>query len=757
MKTNKGSEHVWRYLWLTAVLLTGLWLHAQEEEVYEDETVKRNHKVYYEGRPLTGWLVSTKTAPNKCECVFKIHYKNGKKHGLAQEWHSNGRLKHTGKYVNGYPVGTHKYYYPNGKLRRVEKYARGGIVHKIYYDKRGQKTRYEKWKNSKKLLSLECEPGIKDCIAWARGTEENTAESAPPQTNEITQTPEPDNRIIILPSDTSEADLPPLQSGIRKILYPDQTPKAVILYENGMPVMDSVFTRNGRLEQVSFYDNGKVVHEIRFDENLRKREEHFYHNDTIHGPQKYYEENGILTRIEIYEKGKKIKIVEYYPDGISIRKETPMDGELPHGEEKIYDSSGNVTATVQYKHGKKIRKNEYEKGILRSTRLYNAQGKSQELIYYYPDGKKKKQILYDNNGRQRRITDFDQDGLPVRALIFRDSLRIKIAYDGAGRKLTEEAYDQNDRLRYVGKYRSGQKEGTWNYYYPEKGYKIKRIYRADSLQDEIYVYLKRLIKNLPLSESAKIAKHTTRILGDNPHYQRLEYKFPEKPLQKFNIDYEIKERLDEIFMRPEQGVELITDTTGMGDEMVYGKVTVDSIDYRFYPQSKKPSNKRYKLALRFILKCARYQGNRPVTVYSKQYIFPPSIGSVDFMSKDGITEKILESVNIDDDLFRYCFPKKGSILKVHDQNSMRIRSVMTSLNKHYINKTKNFYVYDPDNPDYYARMTLSASGHQSYLRVEEGGEWLKKFLETRNPHPPVTSEPPDLVQKLKKIFKTIIP
>jgi len=46
--------------------------------------------------------------------------KQGKRHGLYEWYHSNGKLRYKAKYVNGKAHGLCEWYYSNGDIEEIE-------------------------------------------------------------------------------------------------------------------------------------------------------------------------------------------------------------------------------------------------------------------------------------------------------------------------------------------------------------------------------------------------------------------------------------------------------------------------------------------------------------------------------------------------------------------------------------------------------------------------------------------------------------
>lgn len=65
-------------------------------------------------------------------------FKNGRYHGLYEEYHENGKLKARVMFEDGLEVGKARHYYANGKLEAEGEFERGRLVRAKKYDKDGK-------------------------------------------------------------------------------------------------------------------------------------------------------------------------------------------------------------------------------------------------------------------------------------------------------------------------------------------------------------------------------------------------------------------------------------------------------------------------------------------------------------------------------------------------------------------------------------------------------------------------------------------
>ena len=65
-------------------------------------------------------------------------FKNGRYHGLYEEYHENSTLKARVMFENGLETGTAKHYYVRGKLKAQGEFERGKLVRSKEYDETGK-------------------------------------------------------------------------------------------------------------------------------------------------------------------------------------------------------------------------------------------------------------------------------------------------------------------------------------------------------------------------------------------------------------------------------------------------------------------------------------------------------------------------------------------------------------------------------------------------------------------------------------------
>ncbi len=526
-------------LLLFAVLLSFVQIFAQEE-ASQSEVTKKKGLVYYEGRPFSGWLLSDETiSGNECECTLKARYKNGKKNGLMQQWYRNGTLKYSGYYRNNVKVGEHKYYYPNGKLKRIERYKSGGIVEKTYYLKNGRKQKFEKFKNGM----------LVDAINYIKTDETKTNPSqitrdkTQKKKNKSSKEKNNENNVIQLTEPDQEVEIPPLENGLQKILYPGGQTKRVIFYKNGVIAKDSLFYENGQLQTAMKFEDGELIHSEKYDEAGQILEENNFSNNKKNGYQKKYYPGGQVKEIAFYNMGQLEHLEQYNETGKPVKEENYRFGK-PHGDQKYYDENGKL---VEYKL--------YDTGMLKRHERYTSEGK--EVIT--ATGDLYKIEVYDLNDRLKNI---HFENIQTRK---KDSTWTE--FDENGNKVKEILY-KNDRIYRKGKFKNGKKDGLWVYYWKNKVGETREWYQDGNLVKTQKIDYRRQIKNL-FKEGDALFKYNTPESSGLYILVRKDY-----PVES-NTDQLVYDKFLEV--AADIGLERIINVQPVEDEQVYHLITLKNL------------------------------------------------------------------------------------------------------------------------------------------------------------------------------------
>lgn len=187
------------------------------------------------------------------------------------------------------------------------------------------------------------------------------------------------------------------------------------------------------------------------------------------GEWKYYHENGILSSIRTYEKGRINGTYKRWNDKNQLTYDANYINDTLHGTETEYDSeTGKLKSTTKYDHGKY----DYSTSLRNKNRYYD-NGKIKTLgqsIGYHKQGEWREGILDTMNTyiyRKGIYLDNQKEGL-WKYYSDKDSLLFEETYNNK-----DEFLEQNSRMSYnpfmktfeKGIRKDYQKEGEWKSYY----------------------------------------------------------------------------------------------------------------------------------------------------------------------------------------------------------------------------------------------------------------------------------------------------
>lgn len=455
---NGKPEGYWKSYYITGIkksegkrtnfLLDSIWVFFDQAG---DTTEKINYLLgkkngyYYTYRkdPMEGlyiWSVELYAGDRKEGTAYNYFpggkvrqttaYYNGKKEGLSKEFDRNGNVITLYEYNNDFLIsrerinrtdnkglkqGEWKDFYPNGTIKN-ERTFKNDLLHGYYreYDNRG-----------KLVMTMLYDSGS---IVRSRVEDETDIEIA----NRYDQS----GRLIYSGPLRNKVPV-----GIHREYSVDgKITNAFIYNDNGIKIsegiVDEAGNRNGRWKD--FSQDGKLAAEGQYIDNRRTGTWKFYNslekpeqtgsynNGRPDGLWKWYYENGALLREEEYFQGQRDgSYTEYSVSGEIIAQGTFTDGEA-NGEWKY--KSGDNTEEGKYIVGLRdgVWKSYYPNGKLRFKANY-VQGNPDGLqTFYYDNGKIKEEQYYSMGIRQRTWKKFDEEGLPVLAITYKDDVETSI-------------------------------------------------------------------------------------------------------------------------------------------------------------------------------------------------------------------------------------------------------------------------------------------------------------------------------------------
>jgi antitoxin component YwqK of YwqJK toxin-antitoxin module len=359
-----------------------------------------------------------------------ITYNSGKKEGLSKEYDREGRVITLLEYNNDFLVsrekinrtdnaglkqGEWKEFYPAGAIKTEMTY-KDDQLHGYYkeYDTRGNLMVTMLYDNGAIVKSLvEDQPDIE--IVNRYGEDGRLIYSGPFRNN--------------VPVGTH-----------REFGNDGKVVNASIYNDNGLLLSQGIVDESGNLNGrwKDLYADGKIKAEGAYTDNRRTGLWKFYNtgsrveqtgsfnNGRPDGLWTWYYDDGSVLREEDYFQGQRDgQYTEYSPSGEVIASGQYSDGEK-NGEWKF--KSGDLTEEGRYIIGLKDGqwKSYYESGKLKFRGSYVQGNPDKQHLYYYESGKVKEEQYYQMGIRQRTWKKFDEEGVPVLVITYKDDTETSI-------------------------------------------------------------------------------------------------------------------------------------------------------------------------------------------------------------------------------------------------------------------------------------------------------------------------------------------
>tara|TARA_Y100000590_G_scaffold460513_1_gene619974 strand:- start:1883 stop:3796 length:1914 start_codon:yes stop_codon:yes gene_type:complete len=405
-------------------------------------------------------------------------YKNGKKEGLHESFHNNGKLfengtlHEKGSYKNGKKEGLHESFHRNGQLQSRVSYKNGKKegLYESFYDYPVWKEEKGKYKNGKKEGLWEVfsgdELGIKE--RYKKGKKEGPYESF--------------HRNGKLHEKGSYKN--GKKEGRWKILHDNGQLECSAKYKNGEKeglwevygILGSLVSKGkfkkgkkegfhenyfplaseSKISSKGNYKNGEKegLHEI-FHANGKLYEKGSYKNGKKEGLHEIFHANGTLKANENYKKGKKEGLHETL--GEKIYKRMPTHAQVKVSESKklkvVVEEKLETRQGTTYEIGKTNSFNGY------AVLYYHTNGQVREREAY-EDGKRRGLIesFYDD-GKLESLTRMGEVNVPKKYLRRWNSKALPEARSGF-----QENFDRWDSLASRGLIKNGKQVGTWEYF-----------------------------------------------------------------------------------------------------------------------------------------------------------------------------------------------------------------------------------------------------------------------------------------------------
>jgi len=359
-----------------------------------------------------------------------ILYNNGRKEGLSKEYDKDGNIITLMEYNRDFLVsrekinrtdnkglkqGGWKDFYPSGTIRS-EKTYKDDLLHGYYkeYDSRGNLVLTMLYDNGAIVKSrVEDEPDI-----------------------EMVNRYDDNNKLIYNGAYRNKVPV-----GIHREYGPDGKVINAFIYNDvgtlsSEGIVDEAGNRNGRWKD--FYPDGKVKAEGTYTDNRQTGSWKFYNNSEKveqtgffnngrpDGIWKWYYPNGALLREEEYFQGQRDgAYTEYSVEGEIITQGQYSDNEK-NGEWKY--KSGDYTEEGKYIIGLKdgLWRSYYSNGKLKFKGNFVQGNPDGQHLYYYENGRLKEEQHFQMGIRQRTWKKFDEEGLLVLSITYKDDAEISI-------------------------------------------------------------------------------------------------------------------------------------------------------------------------------------------------------------------------------------------------------------------------------------------------------------------------------------------
>ncbi len=680
MKKNNLKKQLY-CLFLFSVIFN---IYSQND-AFTNEVTYRGEKVFFNNKPLTGWLFSEQDGiPNDCDCILKAKYTNGLLNGEKKEWYSNGKPKLSAIYKNG-KLASKKIYFKNGKIKKDEKYNNGTLIKSVLYNRDGSiksNTNRQIVNNNKVTYSpTQQQPNTNNTLVNYQTNTSNTTEQNTLDYNTI------------------------YKEGLINILYPNGNKKRISLYKSNLIVKDSLFFETGDLQMSKKYMDGELVHTEEYNKSKKLIKEENFLNNKKNGKQQENYKDGTPKLIEIYDNGSLIHKEKYTNSGLPLLEENYKFNKK-NDLQKIYDADGKI---------KKIEK--YNLGVLEKTEKFTNTGKEVIII------KNNLTEIKTYNNKGLLISNNFENTLTK----LKDSVETKYNPNN-GYKIYECAY-KNGKIIRKGNYKNNKKDGLWHFFYSNnKGEKSEFYSNGKIIKDEEIIYANQ-IKNSYKTQDYLFAYQTPgRHIKNN--YILLKFNTENKE----EIINKIKDLNVTVFKNK---FKYIKDTIGLSNIQLYAKIVCSDINYRFKPKEGNPN--KYIVYIKEKLHINQLKDS---IIAKRDFVFTPvnqkntSINSL--YTKDKTKAFNQTKNNLKTKISKYIetiFPQKALLYRVISQSKTEIKKIrLYTIRSNEISEKDIFILKGEGNDIKVKFIVTSITEGVVFCKVETGGKWLFNYLKNnKNP------------------------
>jgi antitoxin component YwqK of YwqJK toxin-antitoxin module len=373
------------------------------------------------------------------------NYKNGKMHGEAQDFTSNGQLEYSIPFINGIKSGIGRGFNENGLLQVEVMFENDKLNGKLTrYFSTGQKLREIDYKNGLEnglVVNYYKNGAVEDSLSWANG-----------KRNGMLYDMYANNQLYV-------------KGRIVNDLYEGEF---VYYYPDGQISSQGSYTKNNPTGKwVDYYPNG-IVHAV------------YSYNDkgNLIDTTKRFDANGVLTSSSVYSNnGKNVQTVYYRPDVSVYGKEEYKNDNVVKMES--FDKDGKLFGEINISNSGTYVKDYNMFGTISAEGMIKG-GKYEDRWVFYGIYGNINQISYYKKG--------EQDGADT---AFFPNGKIKFIENYKGDKLDGYViqYNQAEKIAAEGYFVNGLQEGYFLFYDHSEKLTHKLYYsnnELDQWQQEFY-------------------------------------------------------------------------------------------------------------------------------------------------------------------------------------------------------------------------------------------------------------------------------
>lgn len=464
---NGKPDGFWKSFYVTGIKKSeGRYKNFQLDSIwlFFDQTGDTTDKISYLFGKKNGYYLKYKKDPSEGLYIWsKELYAGDKKEGIAYLFFPDGKVQQTFTYNGGKKEGLSKEYDRNGDVITLYEYSNDFLVSR-------QKINRTDSKGLKQGEWVVFFPGgrIKSDVTYKDNLMHGYYKEYDSKGN-LVVTLLYDNGSLVKSRVEDDSDIEVVNRyddnnkliysgpyrnkipvGVHREFGPDgKVTNAFIYNDNGLLLSEGIVDESGNYngKWKDFYPDGKIQAEGSYTGSRRTGVWKFfnisgkveqtgsYNNGRPDGLWQWYYDNGSILREEEYFQGVRDgTFTEYSENGSIISQGQYSDGEK-NGQWKF--KSGDYTEEGKYIVGLKDGqwKSYYESGALMFRGNFVQGNPDGQQLYYYEDGKLKEIQYYRMGIRQKTWKKFDEEGVPVILITYKDDVEISI--NGVKIKLPE--------------------------------------------------------------------------------------------------------------------------------------------------------------------------------------------------------------------------------------------------------------------------------------------------------------------------------